>query len=86
MFTNLLNRTRHDFYRKQTLPRDRLIKYMIHTKVHSKTGVFKSYKNLKMSEKVDFVAVKITQILVNIHKKFFNIVRIFYKINCVNIS
>ena len=32
-----------------------------------------------MSEKVDFIAVKITQILVNIQKKFLDTVWIFYK-------
>ena len=35
-----------------------------------------------MSEKVDFIAVKITQNIVNIQKKFWDIVRIFYKKNC----
>ena len=34
-----------------------------------------------MSEKVDFIVVKITQILVNIQKKFLYIVRLFYKRN-----
>ena len=39
-----------------------------------------------MLEKVDFIIVNITQILVNIQKKFMDIVRIFYKRNSVNIS
>ena len=38
-----------------------------------------------MSKKVDFVVVNIKQILVNVQKKLLDIVRIFYKRNCVNI-
>ena len=45
-----------------------------------------SLSKIKVSEKVDFIAVKITQILVNIQEKSLDIIRIFYKKNGMNIS
>ena len=52
---------------------------MIHTNVHSKTGVYKSFKHEKMSDKVDFIAANPCE-----HSEEF--LDIFYKNNCVNIS
>ena len=48
--------------------------------------MYLSLSKIKKSEKVDFIAVKMTQILVNIQKKFLDIARIFYKKSYVNIS
>ena len=71
VYKSLKSHEINDFYRKQTSVRQ----------VHLSLS-----KILKISEKVDLITVKITQILVYIQKKFLDIVRIFYKTKCANIS
>ena len=44
------------------------------------------FQKSKMSEKVDFIAVKITQILLNTQKKLLDILQIFKKKLCEYIS